>query len=86
MSHRYKDLAIHLRGLREGQASRSGALNALREHGLPVMILLTQEAIRREIHREAQSPTVLDKAIEQALRKSETELEDLAESSKREEK
>ena len=75
MNH-YKDLAIHLRALREGQASRSGALNALREHGLPALILLTQEAIKREIHREAQSPTILDKAIEQALKKSEQEMEE----------
>jgi hypothetical protein len=81
MSH-YKDLAIHLRRLEEGQASRCGALNALREDGIPALIILIREAIKREIHRESLDPTILDKAIERALEKSE---EELAESPRREE-
>ena len=69
-----KELTNAIRGLREGQESRCGALNALRIYGLPVILHLAEEAQIKQIAREAESHKAMDKAIERQLEKSDQEM------------
>jgi hypothetical protein len=70
-----QDIARAVRELRAGQESRSGALNALRTAGLPIILKLAEELLIRQIAREANSAKSLVKAIERQNERSEEELD-----------